>query len=72
MRVPRGPSNVPQSLRSGVRAIEITLQASRQFQYPITIVRCGMCLLQLVLKPLSETRAHSNHQQMHCLRGSAL
>ena len=24
MRVPRGPSNVPESLRSGVRAIEIT------------------------------------------------
>ena len=35
MRVPRGPSSVPQFLRSGVRAIEITTK-------PAVILLCEM------------------------------
>ena len=40
MRVPRGPSNVPQSLRSGVQAIEITFKPAKFYLSQYVYVLC--------------------------------
>ena len=43
MRVPRGPSNVPQSLRSGVQAIEITFKPAEMIACWTYYMQSGFC-----------------------------
>jgi hypothetical protein len=67
MRVPRGPSEVPQSLRSGVRVIEITTNPAVNYSSSLIYVVC--LELKLVMSELLQQLKSFTRFSSHRPRG---